>query len=327
MPIPILGEVLGRIGLDAARTGIVLVAAILLLTRKQFREKNALVPAYGFGILILLELFSVGIPVNPTAKIEAVYPQTPGIKYLIERTEHERIAPINQGWSLYKSPPAVLPPNAGMVYGLRDVQGYDSLLTRQYKEFANKSALPNRMGVTDASPAEVGNMVFFQNPSSSFLSSTGAKFVVMRADASSALAPFGEQIANSDTAMTIYALPPTQRRVQLLTNQEQRKPNRLEWKEDSPNRIVLNVDNYTSDTRLVLADQWYPGWKAFVDGKEVPIERDEATGIFRQVAVPLGQHTVTFRYLPTAFRLGFYLACIAALVCVAGAMAARRRLH
>lgn len=328
MQIPILGEVFGRIGWDAARTGFVLVAAILLLTQKSFRAKNALIPAIGFGVLILIELFSAGMPVNPTAKIEAVFPETPGIKYLVEHTEHERIAPINQGWSLYKSPPAVLPPNAGMVYGLRDVQGYDSLLTRQYKEFANKSALPNRIGTVDASPAEVGNMVFFQNPASPLLQFTGARFVVMRAAGSreaSAAAPSGELIPSSDTAMQLYAVPQPLERVRLLTNQPQTKSNRYEWKEDYPNRIVLYVDSYTSDTRLVLADQWYPGWKAFVDGKEVAIERDEATGIFRQIAVPLGQHTVMFRYSPVSFRLGVYLACVAALICVTGTTAARLR--
>ena len=318
MPIPILGEVFGRLGLDAARLAIVFVAALLLLTLKQWRAKNALVPVYGFGVLILVELFSVGMPTNPTTKIEAVYPETAGIKVLKEQIGHERIAPINQGWSLYKSPPAVLPPNAGMVYGLRDVQGYDSLLTRQYKEFANKSAVPNRMGTVDASPPEVGNMVFFQNPASRFLPSVGAKFVVMRTDYAAALPYIGELLTTGDPAMQIYAVPK-------MTGRATVEAGTIKWKEDTPDRVVLAVSSSQEGAKLTLADQWYPGWKAWVDAKEVPVERDAATGIFRQIIVPAGQHTVTFRYEPTAFRLGLYLAGVATLVCVSGAVAARQR--
>ncbi len=321
MPLPILGEVFGRVGLDAARLTIVFGAAVLLLMLKRVREKNALFPAYGWGVLLLAELFSVGIPVNPTAKLAAVYPETAGIKVLEEQSGHERIAPINHTWSLYKSPHSVLPPNAGMVYGLRDVQGYDSLLTRQYKEFANKSALPNRMGTTDASPPEVGNMVFFQNLASPFVALMGVKFTVGRtgsdADASAAVET-GAVIAMSDTAMEIRTVPNSTGRASVSAGT-------VNWKEDTPNGVVLAVNSSQEGAKLTLADQWYPGWRAWVDEKEVTIERDAATGIFRAVTVPAGQHTVTFRYLPTSFRVGLYLACLATLICTAGAVAARRR--
>lgn len=45
---------------------------------------------------------------------------------------------------------------------------------------------------------------------------------------------------------------------------------------------------------LVLSESNIPGWNAFVDGKEAPIMR--ANGLYMAVAVPEGQHEVTFEY-------------------------------
>jgi uncharacterized membrane protein YfhO len=68
---------------------------------------------------------------------------------------------------------------------------------------------------------------------------------------------------------------------------------------------------------------YYPGWKAEVDGVETPIYRANVS--VRAIALPKGQHTVTFTYEPAAFFRGLWitLAAIAALVTWAGAEAYR----
>lgn len=45
---------------------------------------------------------------------------------------------------------------------------------------------------------------------------------------------------------------------------------------------------------LVLADTWYPMWRARVDGEDAEVRR--ANGWMRAVAVPAGEHTVEFIY-------------------------------
>jgi hypothetical protein len=53
---------------------------------------------------------------------------------------------------------------------------------------------------------------------------------------------------------------------------------------------------------LLLADTYYPGWHATVDGTPVPIMR--ANHLFRLVEVPAGTTLVEFRYRPTHLALG-----------------------
>jgi len=52
---------------------------------------------------------------------------------------------------------------------------------------------------------------------------------------------------------------------------------------------------------LFLSDTYYPGWKAFVDGKETKIYR--ANYSFRAVSVPRGIHNVRFIYDPLSFKV------------------------
>lgn len=75
---------------------------------------------------------------------------------------------------------------------------------------------------------------------------------------------------------------------------------------------------------LVLTDQWYPGWIATLDGREVPLQI--ADYVFRGVSVPPGVHRVRFRYEPTAFRAGVgVFVAVAVLLLVALAMPGFRR--
>lgn len=56
---------------------------------------------------------------------------------------------------------------------------------------------------------------------------------------------------------------------------------------------------------VVLADNYYPGWVARVDGKEKEILR--VNGRLRGVWVEEGEHTIVFSYRPLSFYLGFWI--------------------
>ncbi|MBX9570193.1 MAG: YfhO family protein [Candidatus Obscuribacterales bacterium] len=59
---------------------------------------------------------------------------------------------------------------------------------------------------------------------------------------------------------------------------------------------------------LVLADQYYPGWKAKVDGVETPVLR--CNGFMRGVRLKPGKHTVEFLYEPDSVKYGLLLAAV-----------------
>ena len=56
------------------------------------------------------------------------------------------------------------------------------------------------------------------------------------------------------------------------------------------------------DGFLVLNDLYYPGWRAFVDGKETPIYKTDY--ILRSIYLETGVHNVTFIYRPRSIIYG-----------------------
>ncbi len=63
---------------------------------------------------------------------------------------------------------------------------------------------------------------------------------------------------------------------------------------------------------LLLADSWYPGWVATVDGRDTPISRADL--IFRAVEIEPGDHNVTFEYRPVSFLWGAAISAVSLLV-------------
>ena len=80
-----------------------------------------------------------------------------------------------------------------------------------------------------------------------------------------------------------------------------------------PNRVVLQY-NAESFKFLYLSDTYYPGWRAYVDGKETKIYR--ANLAFRAIKVPGGRHTVVFKYVPMSFYIGLALTLLGIALCV-----------
>jgi uncharacterized membrane protein YfhO len=83
-------------------------------------------------------------------------------------------------------------------------------------------------------------------------------------------------------------------------------------KETNTNIVIkatVNTDGY-----LILADTYYPGWKAYVDGKEKSI----LVANLGQRALNLepGEHTIVFNYNPDSLRIGLLISNITALVII-----------
>ena len=74
----------------------------------------------------------------------------------------------------------------------------------------------------------------------------------------------------------------------------------------------MKTDRKT-DGFLVLSEIYYPaGWKAFIDGKEVPILKTNY--VLRGLSVPAGSHTVTLTFNPSSYTLGSTVAWITTIL-------------
>jgi hypothetical protein len=80
----------------------------------------------------------------------------------------------------------------------------------------------------------------------------------------------------------------------------------------TPDRVEVRV-RASRPALLVLADNYYPGWRARVDGRETPVY--QANHTFRGVVVPAGEHTVAFTFEPGDLLKGLYISlAVAALL-------------
>jgi len=70
---------------------------------------------------------------------------------------------------------------------------------------------------------------------------------------------------------------------------------------DTPDFLRINIETQ-KDGYLFLADSWYPGWIARVDGVETQIYKADA--LFRAVRIQPGAHIVEFVYRPNSFSFG-----------------------
>ena len=78
-----------------------------------------------------------------------------------------------------------------------------------------------------------------------------------------------------------------------------------------PQKIVTHTKTNIPQM-LFLSDNYYPGWKAYIDNKETKIYRADYS--FRAVPVPPGETTVTFIYDPLSFKLGVGISIMSLLV-------------
>jgi hypothetical protein len=80
-----------------------------------------------------------------------------------------------------------------------------------------------------------------------------------------------------------------------------------------PTSVVLQV-NSPCRGMVLLADSWFPGWKAYVDGKPARIYR--AYNLIRGVVVESGHHEVILIYRPSSVFRGMWMAALGVLLCI-----------
>ena len=302
--------------------GILLGAAAVVW----FFKRGSLTASRLGGALVLLtavDLLAADYGFNRTAAPSAVYPVTPLIAFLQAHKSDGRIMPLNKYWSLSDPPPAILPPNSASVYGLYDTQGYDSLLTGQYFQFAG------RLDGGSPAPPENGNMVFTNSFMSPEARQAGARYAV-------SLTPLpGLTPVFSDNGAYVYEDKAALPRVQVIgpgTVDSQGVGYHLLIDRPTQVSVLAWTEGLALPEKVVFRQQWYPGWKAYFGGHNDwnKAVLTHGPNIFSTVTLTPQQrkgssinNQIEIRYEPTAFRVGLYLFCLALGTAAGVGMAAR----
>lgn len=235
--------------------------------------------------------------------------------------------------------------NAGLEPGIETLSGYDTIMVTRYSEYVN---------VSQGAPPDVPNHWLHIQQANVLTDLLNARYLVLPAGVAGEVPGHGTVYDSGRTrvlrnrraaprAYLVHAVTvaPGRDRVfrELLAPGfdpasravvEEEPPVELDapsarsplprFLERSARRVVLEAAPVQT-ALLVLADVWFPGWRAFVDGAEVPVLRTNY--VTRGVVLPPGRHRVEFRYEPRSYTLGAALS-LASLALTAGLLLPRR---
>ncbi|KAB8140573.1 YfhO family protein [Chloroflexia bacterium SDU3-3] len=223
-----------------------------------------------------------------------------------------------------------------MVYGVEDMNGFNSLQPRRYTDYVFGT------DQEDVSYGFLTNPRLFQ-PDSPILSSLNVRYVLVPTSLPPPLLGDHLKLAYSNSDVQVYentlvwprayfaervrgepdpqavlrtvTAPGFDGRREALVESAQPPqladatgPATVEIRSSRPNSMELATQ--TSEPRLlVLSEMYFPGWRAYVDGVEVPIERTNY--LFRGVVVPAGEHQVRFVYQPLSVLIGLLISLAA----------------
>lgn len=288
------------------------IAACAGLGFAHFKKRAS--PVYvmlvGIGVcLLIIADGSVWIPRHyPSIQREYAYPLTPEIEGLKNLQGQGRVI-AREGY---------FPPNIGMLYNLRDPRGYEVLRPRRYELLASQY-LENRSdyylllsSLEEAKPfldltavtaildqGYPGGVRRWEN-SLPRAYTVGAATRVFDAHAAVSALKIGFDYR---TGVLIEKKEP----ILSLQGPTLQGAQKADIRVDKPEEVVVEA-TVKQDSWLVLLDSFYPGWNAYVDGKETPLY--PANVAFRGVYLPAGNHTVRFIFAPESFTSGIILAPI-----------------
>jgi hypothetical protein len=325
----------------AVPLALALLCAALLLWWSR-RRAGLVSQALALG-LVLLDLGGFAAAFNPTTDTQLYHRPPEVLTAFGSETAPFRKATILPSNDLdNRTAQERLAVSWGMVYGVEDINGFNSLQPRRYTDYLFGPQ------VEDVSYGLLDNARLLR-PQSPILSALNVKYVLVPGDFPPIDSPLRMVYANQQ--VRVYENPQAYprayfvdtlrgetdpqavlravtadgfdgRRLALVESDQlpaippaagMASADQVALTRSSASRIEL-ATSATQARFLVLSEMYFPGWRASVDGVETPIYRTNY--LFRGVAVPAGQHTVTFVYRPESALIGVGISLAALLIAI-----------
>ncbi len=299
--------------------------------------------------LVAADLFRAGMGQNTAIPLDrARQPTTGAISYLQSRVP-ARFVGAERRADPRAPEPEPLPPDLAMRYGLYDARGYDYPIEGRYDRLWRRTvkadrgfviytmhAPVNRRSLRTLSLLGVADIMQSQDdrpltdPSLALVyDRPDARVYANRAAMPRAWVVGGQQVVSGeDAALRAITAPGFDPRSRAVVEDAvegvprargRGTPGAARLSSYGQDRVGVRVTGARAGSMLVLNDVWYPGWKARVDGREVPVQRVDY--LLRGVKLPAGARHVEFFYRPASFRIGW----IISLVTLLGLLAAVAR--
>ncbi len=328
--------------------GVALSASGLLLVLRR-RIGRPLVWGALAALVIYGELYAVGSGFFPRVDRRLVEQRPPAIDWLLADEDLYRIT------TYVGDSEKTLNANAGMLYGLQDVRGYDSIISRQYVDYMElispQTELPyNRIaplfdsdqGALDSRLLDLLNVKYVLADPDRPIDRPGYSlvydgevliyrnedvlpraFLVDRAEVIPDLAARQEALRRLEPAQTVILEEAPQGSYPADGPGE--PAGRVERVRYTANEVFVTLAAERPAV-LVLGDAWASGWVAYLrladaadpDRAEEALHIYRADGNFRAVEVPAGHYVVRFKYSPNAVKVGLYGSFLAGAVLLLG---------
>ena len=333
--------------INLVRFGALAGLSALVLGWATRGQGSARWPALALAVLVL-DLWLAFGRFNPAVDPRLLHFTPPSLAWLQQRQQED-----GTPWrfTTFNAPgEKTLNANAGWLYDLHDVRGYDSIIPKQYADYMERiqpqsgELLYNRIAPIYTTSSGASGFTALNSP---WLSLLAVRYVVTTQSI-----PLPSYELAYDGEVRIYrnrnALP----RAFVLRCAEAHESATVNWYEIDPrttlvldagagagpyriasactlapaafvrddfNEVEIAVDGSAGDY-LVLADAYFPGWKAYTRpaGADASAESEvaiaRAYGNFRAVELGDGEQIVRFKYTPMSVKLGLYVSFLAAMV-------------
>ncbi|KKS78323.1 MAG: hypothetical protein UV74_C0013G0381 [Candidatus Woesebacteria bacterium GW2011_GWB1_43_14] len=302
--------------------------SLLISQRFRFLRRAVLVVLF---VLMVFEFYRFGWKFTPFTPRRLAYPNTPVLEYLMSQEGPSRITGNS-----------VIPVNIRTPYKLQSLEGYETIHPLRISQFlaalnSNKSgAQPlGRFGMVDNDTSRLleltntkyhlalkrdlkGNpdvngqigskftpdrfKVVFEDRSTSVLENVRALprgFMVYEWE----IIDDGQKIINAlldlDYPFESKIILESPIKMEQFIGDAPRNEVKFIYYREQESLIAINTKE---EGLLFVSDAYFPGWKAYLDNKEVDVYR--ADFAFRAVRVPSGNHFVRFVYRPNSFLIG-----------------------
>lgn len=271
---------------------------------------------FALMVVATLELFKFGWKYEPFSSKNLVFPTTPVIDYLQTQPKPFRVIGSK-----------VIPTNLLMPYSVSTVEGYDAVYPLQIAGFL--SAIN-----TNSPDNHLGRYGTINNFSSPLINLANAEYIIVSKrenfDTSRfekvfedrsvvllknkdflprALMFYDWQVEGTDKVMGTLLDNPSYFKTKIVIDNDPeinkaKGSGIVNLAEYESNRVVKG--NTDSPGLLYIADSWYPGWKAYVNGRQVNILRAD----FNFMAIPIkevGDFIVRLDYQPDSIKIGLII--------------------